>query len=165
MKSLNFNDPQVARVLRAWWTEMAQERGDRAELRRVQSVHQTAFVPIFHRLWGRLQRAECKVWPESLARVVCLLAHVREDSPKLSLGRQMATQNGAGPTVSQDRVRRILDEEDPDSAAVMLRDALSQLRGRVNLCDLANTAYWWTERTRKNLAYEYYANVREKKIS
>ena len=34
---------------------------------------------------------------------------------------------------------------------------IRQLGGAVNVVDLAKTVYWWNEKTKKELAYAYYA--------
>ena len=36
---------------------------------------------------------------------------------------------------------------------------IRQLGGEVNVVDLAKTVYWWNEKTKKELAYAYYANA------
>jgi CRISPR system Cascade subunit CasB len=76
-----------------------------------------------------------------------------------SVARQMATPKspGASAPVSGLRFRRLLAVSDRDELYPLLVRLVRLLDGRVNIVSLANSAFWWNERTKREWAYDYYA--------
>jgi CRISPR system Cascade subunit CasB len=76
-----------------------------------------------------------------------------------SIAQQMATAKspGAGARVSGLRFRRLLAVSDREVLYTLLIRVVRLLDGRVNLASLANAAFWWNERTKRDWAYDYYA--------
>ena len=149
-------------ILRTWHTSLAeQHKGDRATLRRALTAGDAVFVPAFHRLRTELLKAGYLPSAERLARVALVLAHVRDDAPSRPTARQMAApKDGAStPAVSHLRFRRLVEEEDADEAVSKLRRLLPQLGGSANICDLADAAYWWNARTRRQWAFTYFEHA------
>ena len=64
--------------------------------------------------------------------------------------------------VSGLRFRRLLRIDDRDELYNAMRRMIQMLGGVVNIYSLAHAVYWWNQRTKKQLAYEYYEHAPEK---
>jgi CRISPR system Cascade subunit CasB len=97
----------------------------------------------------------------ALAAVAGLAAHVKSHTGGASIAQQMAAPKapGAGARVSGLRFRRLLAVSDRDELYPLLLRVVNLLDGRVNLVSLANSTFWWNERTKKDWAYEYYTTA------
>jgi len=151
-------------LLISWWEALDQDRGGRANLRRAASPSEVAFGPAFHKLLGRLRGKGYFVGTDptvALAAVAGLAAHVKSHIGGASIAQQMATPKspGAGARVSGLRLRRLLAVSDRDELYPLLLRVVRLLDGHVNLVSLANAAFWWNHRTKKNWAYDYYATA------
>ncbi len=159
MKWLEFSpDNAAGQQLAQWHRALADNRGDRAALRRCGSLVEVAFVPAFHQLSRALRVAvDAPVNPDRLLAVAGLVAIVKQPiaSP---LPRQMAAPTvGKNQPVSELRFRRLLQCQTQEDLFNALRRVLHLLDDQANLCDLANSVYGWNERTRKQWAYSYYS--------
>ena len=102
---------------------------------------------------------------DRLATAAGLMSHVREgdNDPSNRVPEAMAAQGpGGGARVSGLRFRRIMSIEDKDREGLyleMLR--LVRMLKRVNVLELAEAAYWWNDRIRKDWAVEYYSRARD----
>lgn len=155
-----------ASILRLWWEGLEQDRGERAVLKRASNPTEVVFSPAYHRLFGQIQQQGFRVRRESLAAVAGLAAHVKEDiGQELTVAKQMAIpkSQGSGAKVSGLRFRRLLATAQSEELYPLLIRVIRLLDGRVNLLDLANSAYWWNEITRRQWAYDYYAAAPEEK--
>lgn len=155
---------ESAGLLISWWEALDRDRGQRANLRRAASPSEVAFGPAFHRLLGRLRGEGYVVGTDgtaALATVAGLAAHVKSHIGGASIARQMATPKspGAGARVSGLRFRRLLAVSDRDELYPLLLRVVRLLDGHVNLVSLANAAFWWNDRTKKDWAYDYYATA------
>lgn len=153
---------ESSRLLVSWWEGLEKNRGERANLRRAASPSEVVFGPAFHRLLDRLRQQGYLLGTEGtvgLAAVAGLAAHVKSHIGGASVAQQMATPKspGAGARVSGLRFRRLLVVSDREELYPLLIRVVRLLDGRVNLVDLANVAFWWNERTKKDWAYDYYA--------
>jgi len=138
----------------SWWSSLKEDTGGRAELRWAHNPTEVVFVPAYHRLYGKCD--ETNTNKEALASVAGLCAHVKENREG-KFAEQMAEK------ISSLRFRKLLAISDSfDLYQTMIR-FIRQLGGTVNVVDLAKTVYWWNEKTKKDLAYAYYANVTTKK--
>jgi CRISPR system Cascade subunit CasB len=152
------SDNPAGQELARWHRALADNRGDRAALRRCGTLVEVAFVPAFHQLSRALRAAaDAPVNPDRLLAVAGLVAIIKQPIAN-SLPRQMATPNAGGtsPVVSGLRFRRLLQCQTQDELFTTMRRILRLLDDQANLCDLANSVYGWNERTRKRWAYEYY---------
>jgi len=148
-------------LLLTWWQGLRDEPGDRAILRRAASPVDVVFCPAFHRLIGRLRTEGYPLGNDGSAGVAVvagLAAHVREHAAGSSLARQMAGPRavGSGARVSGLRFRRLLAVSDRAELYPLLIRVVRLLDGRVDVPDLARSAFWWNQRTRKRWAYDYY---------
>ncbi len=159
---LSFSNPETKEELLRWWRSLDASRGYRAELRRCRSALNVAFTPAYH----RLRRAMAKFGPikeEDLAIVAGVLSHVKSYSPG-SFPVQMASSGSVDRNkarVSGLRFRRLLkiDRDDPDKLYGSMIRIVHLLEDDVDIPSLANSIYWWNERTKKEWAFAYYDNA------
>ncbi|MBI3617666.1 MAG: type I-E CRISPR-associated protein Cse2/CasB [Candidatus Omnitrophica bacterium] len=146
-------DDESGKILFKWWKELEDGRGDRAQLRRARDPAEVVFVPAYHHLYHQLRLDR-----EALACVAGLCAQVKDNN----LGKTLAEQMAEGvdkAKVSGLRFRRLLRIDDRDELYNAMRRMIQMLGGVVNIYSLAKTAYWWNQRTKKQLAYEYYEHA------
>jgi CRISPR system Cascade subunit CasB len=134
----------------SWWNSLKEDKGGRAELRRAHNPAEVVFLPAYHRLYGKCDASNIN--KEALACVAGLCAHVKENR-----GEKFAEQMAAD--VSGLRFRKLLAIKDREDLYHAMIRVIRQLGGAVNVVDLAKTVYWWNEKTKKELAYAYYANA------
>lgn len=149
--------PKEHAILLEWWHSLEQRRGDRAELRRATSIDQIFFNPAFHRL-RRMLRGTRWTNPEGLARLAALSARVREYRPGASFPTQLGKpEKGKDKSpLSGLRFRRLLQAREADELLQLTGRAISLLDGNANLCDLADSVYWWNDRVRRRWAFDFY---------
>jgi len=155
---LNFNNnsPEM-QALTAWWQALDANRGDRAELRRCANLTEVAFTPAYHRLRLAVGKYGA-VNADALALVAGLSARVKNDITDNTLAEQMATGKTDGSArVSGLRFRRLLKVKEADGLFSAVGRVVALLGGAVNLQSLANSVYFWNDRTRKQWAFEYYS--------
>ena len=155
------NDSPETQALSAWWQALDANRGDRAELRRCATLTDVVFTSAYH----RLRLAVGKYGPvndNALALVAGLAARVKMDVTENTLAEQMATPKD--PTSKDGRAkvgglrfRRLLKVKESDALFNAMGRVVALLGGAVNLQSLANSVYFWNDRTRKQWAFEYYS--------
>jgi len=151
------NLPREHKVLLDWWKKLEDNRGDRAALRRAAGIEQVMFNPAFHRLFRGLKGTS---WTraERVALIAALASRVREHRPE----RTFAAQLGSAPkerdkaALSGLRFRRLLQAHDPDELLQGCSRAIAMCSNSVNLVSLAKSMYWWSDRDRKDWAFDYY---------
>lgn len=151
-------DNPAGQQLMLWHRALADNRGDRAALRRCGTLVEVAFVPAFHQLIRALRASiDAPVNPDRLLAVAGLAALIKQPISPL-MPSQMAKPHagGSNPPVSELRFRRLLQCQTQEELFTTLRRVLHLLDDQANLCDLANSVYGWNERTRKRWAYDYY---------
>lgn len=156
-----------------WHTELQEprQRGDRAALRRAQTVDDAYGVVSFHRLLHRLAETTD---PEAVARLAIVLAGVERDRPPENggrtagwgeaFGRAVAASKDGKPCLSEDRLRLLLSAEDPDQFLRLLRGAVHLLDGTAPLADLARVVLAWHRpdgrpRIRRQIFLSYFATL------
>ena len=142
-----------------WWAGLEHRRGDRAELRRCQSVLDVALSPAFHGLLRRLGSRLNEKDRESAALVAGILSQIDSDSGAHSFGQAMAKPKGAKATVSDLRFRRILRLETPDELLRELGRAVRMLDRAAPIDSLANDLMRWGDPVRKRWALDYYQHA------
>lgn len=146
--------------LLVWWDQLKEhEKGERAFLRRCSSADEAVYSPAYHRLRAALSSTwDDPPWHEQLEPIAALAAHVKEHAGDKNIAAQMATSSGAGekPAVSGLRFRRLLSTDERSDLFRSLVRVIRLLNGRVNLLSLADSVYWWNERTRRRWAHDYY---------
>lgn len=149
-------DSPETQALFAWWQALNDNRGDRAELRRCSTLAEIAFTPAYHKL--RLSVGKFgQVNADGLALVAGLAARVKSNVSGDSFAEQMATGKADGSArVSGLRFRRVLKIKDREELFTALGRVVALLGGAVNVQSLANSLYYWNDRTRKQWAFDYY---------
>ena len=143
-------------VLIAWWKNLDNERGDRADLRRCHNVVEVVFNPTYHRLWLDMNKIGFGN-KDSVALIAGVLAHVRNDQRGESFAAQMASLNGGSNSqISSLRFKRLLKIEGKEELFSSIVRVIKLMDGNVNICNLANSLYWWNDITKKQWAYSYY---------
>lgn len=164
---------EAVSVLQAWHRGLEEDRGSRAQLRRLATFEGVVLVPAYHRLLRRLEEAlgEDALDRERLAQIAGLLAHVEEhdderagnDGKPLPLPTQMARprKEGSRPRVSTLRFRRLLAAETAEERYTHLVRVIRLLDRRLNATDLAQAVYRWDRdpELRRRWAYSYYRVV------
>ena len=156
-------DSPVGERLTAWWKRMEEDRGLRAEVRRCATVQEVLLLPAFARFRHELvplMAGEPK-WEARMAAVFGLLAHVKAQA-SAALPEQMAEMLGGAPRLSELRFRRLLQTEREQLFGALLR-VLRLLKGQARIHDLANAAYFWGDRTKREWAYSYFPRVPDKR--
>lgn len=152
-------DSPEQQALDAWWRSLDDNRGDRAELRRCGTLAEVAFTPAYH----RLRQAVCRcgaVHDEGLALVAGLAARVKGDVVGSTVAEQMATGKADGSArVSGLRFRRLLKMKGQEELFTAFGRIIALLGGAVNLQSLAQSMYFWNDRTRKQWAFDYYSKA------
>jgi CRISPR system Cascade subunit CasB len=166
-----------------WWASLQDQRNGapnpladraaRARLRRADSA--SALVdPAFFDLHGRLVAAG-HVGPHDFSRslrLALVLVHVREDEKPPRAEGEKPHWRGFGRAIGAPgfgesdkaalkplRFRRLLQTkgEDVDDMARQFRRAVELAGGKVNVRDLANILFFWSDETRAKLAFDYFA--------
>lgn len=149
--------PAEHQRLLEWWEELDKNRGDRAALRRTSSVEQVMFNPGFHRLWRKLRDTR---WSrhEGAALIAALAARVNYHDPRKSFAAQLGSPPAGREKAAFSglRFRRLLQANDPNDLLQACSRAIAMCDGRVNLTNLAESAYWWNDGVRKKWAFDYY---------
>ncbi|MCK9229451.1 MAG: type I-E CRISPR-associated protein Cse2/CasB [Syntrophales bacterium] len=155
---LRFNaDSAETQALSLWWQALDASRGDRAELRRCATLTEVVLTPSYHRLRIAVGKHGA-VNDNALALVAGLAARVKMDVTESTLAEQMATGKADGSArVSGLRFRRLLKVKEAEGLFSAMGRVVTLLGGAVNLQSLANSVYFWNDKTRKQWAFEYYS--------
>lgn len=143
--------------LHTWWQSLEQSRGTRAELRRARSVTEVVMLPAFHFARRKYFKSFARSEQLRLAMILGLLAHVKQPTADAKLAEQMAT--GDRPRVSELRFKRLLRYEREDLYQPLVR-VIRLLDGQVNIGDLAKLCFYWGDRIRRELAFDYYPHIK-----
>jgi len=155
------NDSPQTEALLTWWHELDKNRGERAELRCCHKLTEVAFSPAYHRLRLALIHVG-SVNDDKLTLVAGLAVRVKVDSAGSSIAEQMATPKDGSKDnakVSGLRFRRLLKVKDQEDLFISMSRIIALLGGAVNLRSLAQSVYFWNDRTRKQWAFEYYSKA------
>ena len=160
-------DDRSFTILKDWWQELEDNKGEKAALKRADSLTEVVFCPAYHRLLRTLRKEGFFV-PESrfpkLAAIAGLSSRIKEDIPG-AIGEQMgALKTGDKPTISELRMRRLLACDDLEELFMLLRRVLGILGGNASFSGLAAAIWHWESLyekrpydSRRQLAYDYYA--------
>ncbi len=164
-KFLSFkkDSPEVQKLLE-WWDDLEKKhRGERAVLRRCGTSAEMVFSPAYHRLRKTLMNIG-RFDDDRLSLVVGLSARVKANADGVSVAEQMATGKPDGSArVSGLRFRRLLKVKDREELFISLSRTIALLGGSVNLQSLAQSVYFWNDKTRKEWAFEYYSKAPDEK--
>ena len=156
---LSINSDFTRSTIRSWWRDLSENRGDRADLRRCHDLTEVFFCPSFHRLYLSLL-TEGKVKREALALVAVALAHVKEDISGVTFAQQMGEyRHGQTPHISKMRFRKFVRCESYPELFLPVTRIIRMMDGVVNIDDLVKKLYFWNEKSRKEMTFEYFEKV------
>jgi CRISPR system Cascade subunit CasB len=163
-----------------WWQAMQDQfsngqpnpGADRAARARLRHADKESAVvdPAFFKLHAALMKAGFAN-SHDLARtlrIALVLVHVREDEKvgdqpwRRGFGRAIGApsfdETDKAP-LKPLRFRRLLQAkgDDTDEIVRQFRRAVDLAGGKVNVRDLAKILYWWDDKTRQRLAFDYFA--------
>lgn len=158
-------------ILRGWWQQLENDKGERAALRRAATLTEVMLSPAYMRLLITLRGNDYAISNHNLplakiAAIAGLVARVKPPQIGTGLAKHMGTPKpgGSKPAFSELRLRRILACDDIEELYTLLRRALALLDDQTNLADLAATIWNWAPLadkhpydSRRRLAYDYYA--------
>jgi len=154
-------------ILKDWWLALADNRGDRAELRRAGSPDDAALIPATVQLVTRLRGTDVEKhgdWIERIPAIAGLAAHLDPDARHAilevatPLPERMVHLKGDRPLVSELRFRRLLRTPRQDLYRPMIR-ILAMLDHQANLFELAESLFWWGPRIQKEWAFIYFPKL------
>ncbi len=145
-------------VVVQWWARLDGDRAGRSALRRAATPSEVMLQPIFYDLLRAAKNSSLVVNPLRLAVVAGVIAHVTSHNDSATLGERCAQVFSDGPA-GELRFRRILaistDREELFSAMIRL---VRLVKGELNVSDLAEKLYWWNDRARRGLGFDFYSN-------
>ena len=147
-------------IIISWWESLAKTPGDRARLRRCRSPAQVCFEPAFHRLVAALGPTG-EMYPDRIAVIAGVLSHVRTNIPSKRFAALMGTskEKMKKARVSGLRFRRLIQYSDREDLYLPLIRMVVMVDDSANVADLAESIYWWNERTKKDWAFAYYSTA------
>lgn len=147
-----------------WWIGLEQRKGERAALRRCDSIAAAMEQVGFHRLQFELRQLGLKVFPEAIASVACVLVHIKIPNSvletkveerfeklmqerKTRLAIEMGAERDGGakkPVISELRFQRLLqaNSQDDDDFLEKLRRIAKHLDKKINPIYLADDIFY-----------------------
>jgi len=166
-------DARAGEILRDWWLALADNRGDRAELRRARSPDDAVLVPATVYLVTALRKtdvADHGGWIGRIPLIAGVVAHldpnkeqtVLHDTTSLPERMAITAPNSDRPLVSELRFRRLLRTPRHGLYRPMIR-ILALLDYQANLYELAESLFWWGPKVQKDWAFTYFPRLKRKK--
>lgn len=136
-----------------WWSKLADNRAERAVLRRATSADDVLLTPAFARFLSVMSAD----WSEDYrlydsAMVAGLLSRVKAHEEKNSFAKSLATpkKDGSKAVMSELRFQQLQKSRDVDEFYLRMTRALAMLDGRVNVFSLADGILLWAKEKRQN---------------
>ncbi|MDX8551210.1 type I-E CRISPR-associated protein Cse2/CasB [Methanospirillum sp. J.3.6.1-F.2.7.3] len=156
---LSIDSDSVRDKIHSWWRGLSENRGDSAELQRCHDLTEVFFCQAFHRLYMSLL-SEGTVRREALALIAVSLAHVKEDISGVTFAQQMGESKSVQtPQISQMRFRKLIRCESYSELFLPVTRIIKMLNGAVNIDDVVKKLYFWNEKSRKDMTFEYFEKV------
>ncbi len=147
----------LGKALRHWWDSLDDDREARAQLRRAHDLTAVVLTPAFQRFRhlmiarGLSEQMNDDRW-DRLGVIAGVLSHLKQASDC----RLPAAMRGEDkPKVSELRFRRLLESATLDDLFVGLRRTVPLIDATADPNQLANDIWFWSDRVRKQWAYEY----------
>ena len=119
---------------------------------------QPAFVDLLRSLEEQQGTRINSDWQiQRLALIAGVLSGMEQGSDN-TMAQLMAKPRSGGdmPCVSPQRFRRLLVIQDPEELLISWKRTLRILDNKANISDLVYRLFWWNDRTRREMALEYY---------
>ena len=158
-----------AEFLLEWWDKLKHNKGSRAELRRCRSLDEIQRTSAYQRCyWSGIKhfsQGERKPNKGQMAIIIGLSAYVENDDAEKKTDQQehqdfdlfgYQISRGEKPKLSELKFRRLLKINDREKLFRFLIQIIRLLDKKVSLLDVNRVAFFWSERTKTKLAYQYY---------
>lgn len=150
-------ESHLGQELLRWWSGLADNRSDRAQLRRASRLEDVMLSPAYQRLYRLLCAhglpEDLPEWQrDRLAVIAGVLAHIN-DAGGGRLPEDM--RDGDDLSVSELRFRRLLESPTMGDLFVGLRRTLPLINRRTDPVRLASDIWFWGDAVRKQWAYAY----------
>lgn len=152
----------TGRVLVEWHGGLEHNKGDRAELKRCESVADVVATPAYHLIYRRLLAAGLPDRPDNdrVPVLVALAARVKSHVPSgdhdsLPKSMSVGAEGSDRPRVSALRFRALLQLGSPDELLLGMRRVLPLIDNAVDLRQLAHDIYYWGDKVQRRWAYAY----------
>ncbi len=162
--------PGIGQRAWQWWAALAdpnETRGgrDRATLAQLRRCHvwtdaimHPAGIDLVRRLAGAQARDGTQVMQAAILAIV--LAHVREDAPGKRIARAIGRSglnDEESALVSEARFRRLMLSRTPEELLGQMTRLARLMKGAVNVNDMSESIFFWSDRKRRDWAFDYYA--------
>lgn len=148
--------PTLQSLAQGFWSQLQDDRAARAELRRCRTTSDVRFTPAYHRLRRAMAAAGLRPFEPRLAAAAALLAHATENDASARPGQQLGRAEGERAFMSGLRFRRLVASVEPDELMRGWIRAARLLGGRINVGEATRMLVYWGDRTRRELAQDYY---------
>jgi CRISPR system Cascade subunit CasB len=152
----SIKEPSAREAVLKWWKKLEEQRGDRAELRRGDTLDAVLLTEGFRKLWqtlgqtGQYRESDMLAW----ACVAAALADVREQPATKNatfaqcLGDQK--ENTGKPCMSELRFAQLQKSRSGDDFLMRLRRALALINKTAPVLSLADNILHWFQEQRNN---------------
>ncbi|MSM41135.1 MAG: type I-E CRISPR-associated protein Cse2/CasB [Geobacter sp.] len=131
------------------WEQLS--NGAKAELRRVAKPEELLDVPAFYRLYSGKAHAE---WEKrAYQRLIFCLPYINHGTDDVGLGKALTKGKG----VSEKRLFQVVRSDEPNDM-VQLRRILQMTEPTANWSKVANTLWYWNDRSKRDLLEDYFIN-------
>jgi CRISPR system Cascade subunit CasB len=150
-------------LLVKWWENLKNDRGSRAELKRISDFSETLQIAncrMYHRLYWDLTKLGYQVNVNRVAPVTAILSHVDTYDQSTHVAARMGQLKPGQdkPMVSELRFKLLLSTKDVTAAYRLLMSAISLIANEADLVSLARGVYWWlSDITYREWLYAYYS--------
>jgi len=159
-------ETSIGKAIYAWFHQLQDNPGKRAELRRCESLDEIFFCQGYWDLRNALSRTSKNDFDNkqtaSIAALAGILAKTREwPNATQPMGRAFAQPGGEARGLSALRFRRLLTAKKIADLFIPLSRALKLIKFKFPPTTLAKDLWYWGETTKKRWALDYYSQLNE----
>ena len=149
-------------LLIKWWNDLQEDVGDRAELRRCNTLEEIRMTRTFNILKKKVDQTEDGLHAISLSIVAGLMSFITKNSDTpLPEAMGKPPKGEKLPPVRSNSLQILLRTEDRIDLYEQLRRIILKLDRQVNLKDLINLIRFWGLKNRERLAMDYWRHAPE----
>lgn len=149
MKACNFKDPELKKIVLAWWGSLQAVRQWRAELSRARSEEEVYMTAPYNVLRKKLK--DYSVFDPALARTAAVLSRIRRDRDGESFGMLL------GHVCHESRIKRLLKKKG-DRLLREFQALLKLTKAEAPVGGMADLVYWWEVRhPNRDFLYDFYS--------
>ena len=142
--------------LLSWWESLDNKRGERAELRRLESPDDIALNPAFYRFLWQMPpwKAQCKNYRSSIwdyAMVAGAVARIKRNNKEKKFAKSLGDSVNGRPVMSELRFKQLLKSRRHEEFFRRICRGIALLNGDVHIIDLAQGILDWSYEQRVGL--------------